>query len=399
LGLVDTANLGDYASILRSSTNEVGALANDLMINVTGFFRDPEAWEALRTSVVAPMIASKQEGQTVRCWVSACASGEEAYTMAMLIAEELTGREHIDVKIFATDTADRSLALARAGIYPGGIEADLTPKRLDRFSTGMSTAYRVKERSARHGGVRAPGHPARSALLAHRHLHLPESADLPRARDAAARPVDVALRVTRRRLLFLGNTESYNGSEHLFEVISKKWRIYRRTGSAHLRFAGGTRAPAYAACAMKPRATPESMQNLDAPRPSPRCSSSARCSSTTGRPPWSSIAATASSISWRHRRISRSAGRRADARSCCNSCGFRSACPVRTVLRTAVRDNTTVSVQCPLNESQRPHGADHCRAAHLQPRCPDYYRVSFATPATWRSLPFLEIVVREISGN
>ena len=84
MGLVDTENLGDYATILRSSTNEVGALANDLMINVTGFFRDPEAWEALRVSVIAPLVASKLKGQTVRCWVTACASGEEAYTLAML---------------------------------------------------------------------------------------------------------------------------------------------------------------------------------------------------------------------------------------------------------------------------------------------------------------------------
>ena len=64
MGLVDTEKLSDYAAVLRSSTNEVGALANDLMINVTGFFRDPEAWEALRVGVIAPLVASKQEGQT-----------------------------------------------------------------------------------------------------------------------------------------------------------------------------------------------------------------------------------------------------------------------------------------------------------------------------------------------
>jgi two-component system CheB/CheR fusion protein len=88
MGLVDTQDLSDYATILRSSTNEVGALANDLMINVTGFFRDPEAWEALRAGVITPLVASKQEGQTIRCWVTACATGEEAYSLAMLLAEE-----------------------------------------------------------------------------------------------------------------------------------------------------------------------------------------------------------------------------------------------------------------------------------------------------------------------
>jgi chemotaxis methyl-accepting protein methylase len=88
MGLNQVSGLRQYADLLRDNSAEASALANDLMINVTGFFRDPEAWEQLRMAVVAPLVAAKREGEPLRCWVTACASGEEAYTLAILIAEE-----------------------------------------------------------------------------------------------------------------------------------------------------------------------------------------------------------------------------------------------------------------------------------------------------------------------
>ncbi len=95
------------------------------MINVTGFFRDPEAWEALRLAVIRPLVEERSPEEPIRAWVTACASGEEPYSLAMLIAEEAERlHKNLDIKIFATDTAEKSLALARAGIYPGGIEGD-----------------------------------------------------------------------------------------------------------------------------------------------------------------------------------------------------------------------------------------------------------------------------------
>src|SRR6185437_2083455 len=97
----------DYGARLRQNSEEAAALANDLMINVTGFFRDPAAWEALRDAVVQPLVKQYEPGSgPLRAWVAACASGEEPYTLAMLIAEEAErAGKTVEVKIFATDTA------------------------------------------------------------------------------------------------------------------------------------------------------------------------------------------------------------------------------------------------------------------------------------------------------
>ena len=397
MGLVDTANLGDYASILRSSSNEVGALANDLMINVTGFFRDPEAWEALRTSVLAPMIASKQEGQTVRCWVSACASGEEAYTMAMLIAEELTGREHIDVKIFATDTADRSLALARAGVYPGGIEADMTPERLDRFFDKDEHAYRVKKEVrdmvvfAPHDLLRDPPF-SRIDICTCRNLLIYLE---PETQRRVLSMLHFALRDG--AYLFLGNTESYNGSEYLFEVISKKWRIYRRTGSGQLRFAGGLESPNMRLRDETVRYG-ESMQNLDSPRPSATLLIQRALLEHYGPP--TVVVDRSDRIVYFHGAtgefLDPPAGE--PTRDLLQLLRVPLRVPVRTVLRTAVRDNTTVSVQCPLNEAGN-RMVEITAAPLISSKAPDYYRVSFTASATGAPTLVSEIVVREISGH
>jgi two-component system CheB/CheR fusion protein len=135
MGLIGATELDPYLNYLKAHTVEAEALANDLMINVTGFFRDPEAWEALRESVVRPLVQQRAAGDPIRAWVAACASGEEPYSLAMLVAEEAErAGKKVDMKVFATDTADKSLALARAGVYPDGIEADFPPSA----STGSS---------------------------------------------------------------------------------------------------------------------------------------------------------------------------------------------------------------------------------------------------------------------
>src|SRR5439155_17510734 len=107
---------------------------DDLMIHVTGFFRDRETWESLQKNVIEPLVAQTKDRSPIRCWVSACSSGEEAYTLSMLLLEAAEAVDKsFDINIFATDTADRTLARARLGIYPGGIESEVSPERLARF--------------------------------------------------------------------------------------------------------------------------------------------------------------------------------------------------------------------------------------------------------------------------
>ena len=180
MGLNRVTSISEYAKILRQSPTEVSGLADDLLIHVTGFFRDAEAWEAVRTQVILPLVAAREAGGQVRSWVTACASGEEAYTLAMLLVEESErAGKHLDIKIFATDMAERTLQNARQGVYPGGIEAEISADRLERFFQREDAVYRVRQ-ELRERVVFAPQNVLQDPAIqpAGHHL-LPQPADLP----------------------------------------------------------------------------------------------------------------------------------------------------------------------------------------------------------------------------
>jgi two-component system CheB/CheR fusion protein len=238
MGLIGATELDPYLNYLKAHTVEAEALANDLMINVTGFFRDPEAWEALRESVVRPLVQQRAAGDPIRAWVAACASGEEPYSLAMLVAEEAErAGKKVDMKVFATDTADKSLALARAGVYPDGIEADFPPERLDRFFEKDDHTYRIRK-ELREQVVFAPQDILRDPPFSRVDLVVCRNLLIylePEAQRRALTLMHFAL--CDGGHLFLGNAETLGQAEELFELVSKRWRIYRRTGATQHRFA------------------------------------------------------------------------------------------------------------------------------------------------------------------
>src|SRR5205085_1512390 len=143
MGLTRLTEMSEYAKLLRQSPSEVRALADDLLIHVTGFFRDAESWDALRKRVIVPLIARREPESEIRAWVTACSSGEEAYSLAMMIVEEAErANKPLGIKVFATDMAERPLHHARAGMYPGGIESEIDPDRLERFFEKDEGLYR-----------------------------------------------------------------------------------------------------------------------------------------------------------------------------------------------------------------------------------------------------------------
>jgi two-component system CheB/CheR fusion protein len=231
MGLNRVTKIGDYAKILRQSPSEVTGLADDLLIHVTGFFRDPEAWEALRAQVILPLVASRESGSPVRAWVTACASGEEAYSLAMLLVEESerAGR-HLDIKIFATDMAERTLQNARQGVYPGGIEAEIAPERLERFFQREDAVYRVRQ-ELRERVVFAPQNVlqdppfSRLDIVSCRNLLIYLEPDVQQRLLAL---LHFGLR--EGGTLFLGTSETVGGAEDQFEVVDKRARIFRRVG-------------------------------------------------------------------------------------------------------------------------------------------------------------------------
>jgi two-component system CheB/CheR fusion protein len=231
MGLNQITSLPDYVKLLRKTAAEISLLADDLLIHVTGFFRDAEAWEALRERVVEPLIAKRDGDAPVRCWVTACSSGEEAYSLAMLLTEAAEKQsKELDIKVFATDMADRSLAHARAGVYPGGIETEISPERLERFFDKEDGVYRVK-RSLRERVVFAPQNVLQDPPFSRLDICTCRNL-LIYLEPPMQRRVLMLLHFGLREdgILFLGSSETVSPADELFEPVDKKTRIFRRVG-------------------------------------------------------------------------------------------------------------------------------------------------------------------------
>jgi two-component system CheB/CheR fusion protein len=137
-----------YVHYLQQTPAEVDALFRDLLIGVTRFFRDPAAFQALEKKVVPKLFAEKSAGAPVRVWVPGCSSGEEAYSIAILLHEQVEAlKQSFKVQVFASDIDARAILHARAGIYPAGIAEDVDPERLARFFVRESEdgAYRIQK--------------------------------------------------------------------------------------------------------------------------------------------------------------------------------------------------------------------------------------------------------------
>jgi two-component system CheB/CheR fusion protein len=127
-------SLTGYVRFMQETPAEADALFGDLLIGVTSFFRDADAFAALEEQVIAHLFDNKPAGSTIRVWVPGCSTGEEAYSIAMLLQERIqTLKRHVKVQLFATDVDRRAIGVARAGIYPASIAADISADRLSRF--------------------------------------------------------------------------------------------------------------------------------------------------------------------------------------------------------------------------------------------------------------------------
>ncbi|GGK38599.1 chemotaxis methyltransferase [Salinarimonas ramus] len=221
--------LDAYVAFLRANPAEIETLIKDLMISVTGFFRDPGAWAALDETVLAPLVAERDGRTTVRLWVPACATGEEAYTLAMLVIARMEAASRsLDVKVFATDGREDNLNVARAGIYAESAVATIPPQLLHRFFDKLDGAYQVKKELrdlvvfAAHNLLRDPPF-SRMDVISCRNLLIYLD---PAAQSRAISLLHFGLKEGGH--LLLGNAETVVRGDGLFETVSKKWRIYRR---------------------------------------------------------------------------------------------------------------------------------------------------------------------------
>ncbi len=223
--------LDGYVKLLQQSKDEVSALFHDLLISVTGFFRDPDAFLVLESQAIAPMLARKQAGDAVRIWTAGCATGEEAYSIAILLAEsEAALKRSLNVHIFATDIDDHAIAIARAGNYPATISADVSPERLAAFFTLLpnGAGYRVNQ-NIRDMLVFSEQDPnkdppfSRLDLISCRNLLIYFGDEL---KERLIPLFHYAL--NRDGYLFLGTSETVGNFDELFAWVDRKARLYLR---------------------------------------------------------------------------------------------------------------------------------------------------------------------------
>jgi two-component system, chemotaxis family, CheB/CheR fusion protein len=231
MAAVETDDTDRYVEILRSDTSELDLLAKDLLINVTGFFRDPKVFDLLAEKIVPELVRGHAPNHPIRIWVAGCSTGEETYSLTMLFREEITAaKRDIKLQVFASDVDPDAVASAREGLYPETIEADVSAERLARFFSKDDHGYRVLPELRATvvftvQDVLADPPFSRLDLISCRNLLIYLR---PEAQAKVVSLFHFALR--ERGFLLLGSSETVGSLDGRFEVISKQERLYQHVG-------------------------------------------------------------------------------------------------------------------------------------------------------------------------
>jgi len=221
--------ISDYIRYIQQTPNEIDILFKDLLIGVTNFFRDPEAFEVIGNEVLPNLLASKSNNDKLRVWVAGCSTGEEVYSVAIMIRECLdTLKRRCDLQIFGTDIDKEAINTARAAVYPENISADVSPERLMRFFIKEANAYRICQEIREMAifsiqNVLSDPPFTKLDLMCCRNFLIYLDAELQKKLlplfHYALNPGGI---------LFLGSSETITGFGDLFSVIHKKWKIFQR---------------------------------------------------------------------------------------------------------------------------------------------------------------------------
>jgi len=233
MALQKIESLQKYSQILKQNPEEAQALADDIFIHVTSFFRDPRCFEALRKRVLAKLGLKRHPDDPIRIWIAGCSTGEEVYSIAMLLLEELGERAHrFTIQIFGTDIQERAVEQARAGIYTQAAVDGVSPARLKRFFVKTEGGYQIQKSLrdlcvfARHDLAKDPPF-SRLDLISCRNVLIYFG---PPLQKRALAIFQYALKPG--GFLFLGTSESISDYSDDFTVEDRKHRIFTRKVAA-----------------------------------------------------------------------------------------------------------------------------------------------------------------------
>ncbi|MFZ4857895.1 MAG: chemotaxis protein CheB [Desulfuromonadaceae bacterium] len=225
------AEIGGYVRFLQSTPVEVEALFRDLLIGVTSFFRDPEAFAALESTVIPALFADKPVGSAIRVWICGCSTGEEAYSIAILLQEQMDSlKKNFKLQLFATDIDSRAIDQARSGLYSASIAADVSPERLARFFSlkNDGASYRINKAIrdllvfSEHDVNKDPTF-SKLDLISCRNLLIYLNADLQKKLIPLFH-----YSLNPGGTLFLGTSETVGDFLHLFSTIDRQQKLYGR---------------------------------------------------------------------------------------------------------------------------------------------------------------------------
>ena len=229
MALLKIAGAAEYARFLKSNPGEVDALYQDILISVTTFFRNPEAFETLKSKVFPRLLKERSRQDPIRVWVLGCATGEEAYSLAIALTEYLSeSGSMVPLMVYATDLNNIGIEKARAGLYPKSIAGDISPERLRRFFVEVDGGYRVAKSIrdvcifARHNVLGDPPF-SRMDLISCRNVMIYMEAGL---QKKLLPMLHYALKPS--GILFLGPSETIGASRDLFELEDAKAKIYSK---------------------------------------------------------------------------------------------------------------------------------------------------------------------------
>ncbi|HEX2868312.1 MAG TPA: CheR family methyltransferase [Ignavibacteriales bacterium] len=229
MNLHDLENYSDYFKYLKEHPEEIGLLFKDLLIGVTNFFRDPEAFAALKESVLPKLLDGKPDNYQMRVWVPACATGEEVYSIAMLLNEYKDENNlNYKIQIFGTDINEDSVQKARMGIYPDNIETDVSPERLKKFFIKEDGSYVIKK-DIRESAIFAVQNVTKDApftkldMLSCRNLLIYFGSEL----QERLLPV-FHYSIKPGGIMLLGSSESVGKYIDAFKMLDKKWKIFQK---------------------------------------------------------------------------------------------------------------------------------------------------------------------------
>jgi two-component system CheB/CheR fusion protein len=224
----------EYLGFIRENPSELESLLLELLISVTSFFRDPEAFQALAEKALPSLLKERDDGHTLRVWIPGCATGEEAYSIAILLDEVIRKEDRMhEVQIFATDLDRNAIEVARNGLYPDGISMDVSQERRQRYFTQEDGySYRVHKNIrdmivfAVQNLISDPPF-TRMDLIVCRNLLIYLNA------EAQRRVLPIFHYSLRNQgILFLGSSETVTGAEEMFETVDSKNKIMRRRTTA-----------------------------------------------------------------------------------------------------------------------------------------------------------------------